>query len=182
MSESRFKLPQRGVVDWIGLRPARGAPMNVVEHADASAGRGLLGDYVAMRGSHKRQVTLMQAEHLYVLGLFLHRLEEVEPEHLRRNVLVRGINLLAFIGQKFHVGQTVLLGTGVCDPCVHMERTLGAGAFHAMQGHSGITASILIGGPIRRGDAVSLAARMPTASSEEGPRLRYFAQRRTDPI
>jgi len=50
--------------------------------------------------------------------------------------------------------ETVLIGTGACAPCSKMEETVAVGAFQAMRGHGGITASVERGGAIRVGDAV----------------------------
>ena len=56
-----------GRLDWIGLRPAREVPMAVVERVLARAGQGLEGDRYASRDG-KRQVTIVQAEHLPVIA------------------------------------------------------------------------------------------------------------------
>ena len=37
-------IPQRGIVDWIGVRPARSAPMQAEAQVLAQMGKGLDGD------------------------------------------------------------------------------------------------------------------------------------------
>lgn len=149
-------LPQIGRVDWIGLRPAREAPMQVVTNVLAQPGTGLLGDRYAGRSRGKRQVTLIQAEHIPVIASCAH-INELTPEMLRRNIVVSGINLLALKNRQFYVGHALLEYTGPCDPCSKMERDLGPGAYNAMRGHGGITARVLEEGEITVGGEVTLA-------------------------
>lgn len=145
-------LPQTGTVDWIGLRPTRGAPMSEVDQVVATTGAGLTGDRYK-GGSGKRGITLIQAEHLPVIAT-LSGHAAVEPATLRRNLVVSGIPLIALKGRRFRVGEVVLEGTESCDPCSLMEALLGPGGFNAMRGHGGLCARILQGGTIRRGDTV----------------------------
>lgn len=145
-------LPRAGRVEWIGLRPARMAPMDEVAEVVAESGGGLAGDRYA-GGSGKRGVTLIQAEHLPVIAA-LSGHSGVSPSMLRRNLVVSGLPLVALKGRRFRVGQTVLEGTDSCDPCSRMEAALGPGGFNAMRGHGGLCARIVEGGTIRVGDAV----------------------------
>ncbi len=142
-----------GTVVWIGLRPARGEPVVPVPSAHAEAGQGLVGDRYRTSRDGPRQVTLIQAEHLGVIAGFLGR-DEIEPGQLRRNLVVRGINLLALKGRRFRVGGALFEPTGACHPCSRMEEALGPGGFNAMRGHGGITARILASGEISVGNAV----------------------------
>ena len=145
-----------GRVDWIGISPARRAPIVAVETVAIAVGTGLAGDRHAARGRGKRQVTLVQAEHLAVLTRLLGR--EVQPTFLRRNLVVSGINVIALARARFTVGDVVLEGTGPCAPCSRMEETLGAGGFTACRGHGGITATVLVAGTVAIGDPVSWRA------------------------
>jgi MOSC domain-containing protein YiiM len=144
-----------GIVVWIGLRPARRAPVAVFEAAELVAGRGIEGDRAAARAGREgnRQVTLLAAEHLAAIGGFLGR-EPVAPEALRRNVVVRGANLLALKGRRFRLGTALLEWSGDCHPCSRLEETLGPGGYNAVRGHGGITARVLEGGTLRRGDGL----------------------------
>lgn len=144
-----------GRVVWIGLRPARLAAMHICETADLDPVSGISGDHYAGRSQRKRQVTLIQFEHLAVIAAFTGR--AVTLEQLRRNVAIADTNLLALKGAIFTIGSAVLRGTGLCHPCSRMESALGPGGYAAMLGHGGITAEIVHGGRIRVGDAVSLA-------------------------
>jgi len=150
-------LPQTGEVLWIGLRPGHRQPVESVEGAEAVPGNGLVGDRFRGRGAEsKRQVTLIQAEHLAAVGSFLGS-GPIDPALLRRNIVVSGLNLLALKEKHFRIGDAVLEYTGQCHPCSRMEETLGPGGYNAMRGHGGITARVIEGGLIRVGDGVRMS-------------------------
>lgn len=146
-------MPQVGRLEWIGVRPERGAPAQVLERVTLVAERGLEGDRSAARRGGKRQVSLIQAEHLEVVAKLM-RAERIDPAAVRRNLVVSGINLRALARLRFRVGACVLEGTGECHPCSNMEAALGDGGYAAMRGHGGILARVLEGGELRIGDEV----------------------------
>ena len=143
---------QHGTVAWIGIRPERKGNVVIVNQAEAIAGQGLSGDhYSGKNGS--RQVTIIQYEHLSVIASFMN-LSKIEAAQLRRNIALKGVNLLSLKDKKFKLGDAVLEMTGLCHPCSRMEENLGVGGYNAMRGHGGITAKILESGIIRLGDKV----------------------------
>lgn len=146
------QFPRVGRVDWIGLRPAREAPIRAVDSAVAVTGIGLEGDRYT-GGSGKRGVTLIQAEHLPAIAA-LSGHAEVTPVTLRRNLVVSGIPLIALKGRRFRVGEVLLEGTAPCDPCSKMEVALGAGGYNALRGMGGLCARVITGGALKIGDAV----------------------------
>ena len=154
-------VPRPGRLTWIGLRTARRGPIAVVDQADAVAGAGLLGDRKTARRApnprSKRQVTLIQAEHLDVVAALLDR-GPIDPVLVRRNLVVSGVNLQALDKRRFRVGDVVLEGAGPCHPCSRMEEddALGRGGYQALRGHGGIVARVLSGGTLRVGDLVDL--------------------------
>ncbi len=155
IAELKATLPQIGRVEWIGISPERLAPLRAVAEATLRPGKGIDGEHHAKgRGDSKRQVTLIQFEHLAGVAAMVGR-DSVPPELVRRNIAVSGINLLALKDRRFRVGDAVLEYTGPCDPCSRMEEVLGPGGFNAMRGHGGITARVLTGGTVRIGDQVA---------------------------
>ena len=146
-------IPQVGRLEWIGLRPAQRTALLVVASVRAEAGQGLIGDRYAESPGTKRQVTLIQAEHLPVIAALTGH-AAIPPEWLRRNLVVSGINLLALKDRRFRIGAVLLEGTGLCQPCSRMEEVLGPGGYNAMRGHGGITARVLNSGSLCVGDRV----------------------------
>jgi len=163
LRELTRQFPRSGRLEQILLRPARDQPVSSVDEVQALAGRGLDGDRSADRppGNSKRQVTLIQQEHLAVVATLLGR-EAVDPRLLRRNLVVSGLNLLAarslFKDQPLLlcIGGALIEVTGPCDPCSKMEQILGAGAYNALRGHGGVTGRVLRDAVLRVGDAVSV--------------------------
>ena len=150
-------LPQQGRLEWIGLRPARREPLLSVPEATAETDRKLAGDHARVKAGGKRQITLIQHEHLAAVGGFLGLAEAVDPGRLRRNLVVSGLNLLALKSRRVQLGDEIILEiTGECHPCSRMEEELGPGGYNAMRGHGGLTARIVQGGTLRVGDAVQM--------------------------
>jgi MOSC domain-containing protein YiiM len=143
-----------GQLAWIGLRPVRMAPVLSKTSAILIAGHGIEGDHYDTKRNGPRQVTLIAIEDLAATAAFL-GIAEVAPELLRRNLVTRGINLLALKDRRFHVGAALLEGTGECAPCGRIEANLGPGGYNAVRGHGGITARIVEAGEVRIGDVVA---------------------------
>ena len=131
----------------MSLRPVRCEPLEVFNHCKVFVA------YRASRAGGKRQVTLIQREHLDVVARLLGR-DAVDPALLRRNLVVSGINLLALHNERFRIGNVLFEGTGLCEPCSRMEEVLGTAGYNAMRGHGGIIARVIDGGLIALGDVV----------------------------
>lgn len=144
-----------GEVHYISVRPEKGKPVQVLSETFAQTG-GLLNDHSNKGNSEsKRQVTLIQEEHLKAAASFL-GMAEIDPGLVRRNIVVKGLNLNALNGRKFMIGEAVLEMTGFCPPCHRMEENLGNGGYNAMRGHGGITCRVVKEGKIKIGDKVSV--------------------------
>jgi len=155
---------QPGRVVLITVRPKRLEMVRIVDVVEAVAEVGLVGDHYAGKGG-KRQVTLIQAEHIKSIASFLGK-TEIDPKLTRRNIVVAGINLLSLKGKRFRVGQAVLEYSGECHPCSRMETNFGMGGYNAMRGHGGITAKVIQGGTIRPGDPIAQIVSGPGSTPE----------------
>ncbi len=157
MKEILDTLPQIGRLEQLTTRSKPRGDIVSLEQTEAIEGLGLASDHRTKNKKpnpeSKRQVTLIQAEHLQAVASMLGK-ENIDPALTRRNLVVSGINLLALKDKTFCVGEVVLEYTGLCHPCTRMEENLGPGGYNAMCGHGGITARVLKGGTIHVGDKV----------------------------
>jgi MOSC domain len=122
------------------------------------AGRGIPGDrYFDGTGTfsasekHGQQLTLIEAEVLDALredGLHL------TPADARRNIVTRGIDLNALVGQEFQVGTARCIGRRLCEPCSHLQRLTGRALLRPMVHRGGLRADILASGVVNVGDAI----------------------------
>jgi hypothetical protein len=152
-----------GTVEAIVLAPEAEGAMHQVDRAVARAGRGLEGDrYFDERGTfsnaHGRgyDLTLIEAEVLDTLELSTGRLT---PEEARRNIVTRGIELNALVGEHFRVGDVECFAQRLCEPCAHLERLTAAtgksGTLRALIHKGGLRADVLSDGEIRVGDQIA---------------------------
>ncbi len=152
--ELQNNFPHDGKVEWIGLRPERRARLEPVHSVEARKDRGLEGDHFSGKPGSKRQVTIVQHEHLAVVAS-LSGLGSVDPGMLRRNISISGINVLSLVDRRFRIGGAEFEGSGACHPCSRMEENLGRGGWNAMRGHGGITARVVASGHFSVGDPVA---------------------------
>jgi MOSC domain-containing protein YiiM len=148
---------ERVVAMFIG---ASGSPLQGVEEALAVVGRGLEGDrYFHKTGTFStwpgqgREVTLIEIETIESLDPHL----AIETGKARRNLVTRGVRLSDLVGCEFRVGEAVLRGVRLCDPCGHLEKLTRPGIMQALQNKGGLRADVVVGGNIRVGDALTLS-------------------------
>lgn len=123
------------------------------------AGVGVVGDrYAARAGFYSdlhhdgRQVTLFESETLQAIERD-YKIALTPMDH-RRNITTRGVPLNHLVGRRFSVGDTLLEGIMLSVPCRHIEHVTGKEIFNAMLHRSGLMARIVLGGPVRVGDAI----------------------------
>lgn len=139
---------------------AAGLPVLVGE-VRAVAGAGLVGDrYYEGQGTWShwpgggRQVTLIEEEVIASLQQVLTGV--VTAAQVRRNILTQHVELNAWVGLDFAVGEVVMRGVRLCEPCAHLEQHSHRGMAAALQHRGGLRADILHGGVIRQGDRLRL--------------------------
>jgi MOSC domain-containing protein YiiM len=148
--------PFQGRVEWIGIAPEKSGVIQPEAKVEIQQNAGIVGDHHFRPNSRsRRQVTLIQSEHLPAVAAML-RQSAIDPGLLRRNIVVSGINLASLHGRSFRIGKAVLRGTGDCIPCDRMEQNLGAGGYAAMLGHGGLTTVVVESGHVAVGDVVEV--------------------------
>ena len=149
----------QGTVVTIHITGEAARPMEAVAEVLAVPGQGLEGDrYFHTIGTYSnhpgsgREVTLIEAEALEALaretGIRL------PPGASRRNITTRGVPLSHLVGRRFRVGEVVLEGTRLCEPCTHLEGLTQKGVLPGLIHRGGLRTVILTGGTIRVGDVV----------------------------
>ncbi len=149
---------QPGTLTWIGLRPAHKAEMVEVDDCMALKDLGLEGDHrVEKTPGSGRQVTLISEEFINQIAGFTDT-PDLHPSILRRNMVVKGVNLNAMRHQQFRIGDALFEATALCHPCSRMEKALGPGGVVAMLGHGGLCCKIIKSGKIAVGDSLQVLA------------------------
>jgi MOSC domain-containing protein YiiM len=153
----------QGTVISIHIAPTGAAPMKSVTNAKAVAGRGLEGDrYYTKLGTYSNQagsgrdVTLIEIE--AINGLKRDYEVQLDSGQPRRNIVTRGVALNHLVEQEFRIGDVVLRGTRLCEPCAHMEKLPVKGAMRGLVHRGGLRAEIISGGSIRVGDTIQFQA------------------------
>lgn len=149
----------QGSVEAIHIVREAARPLEAVPEVRAVPGRGLEGDrYFHRAGTYSnhpgsgREVTLIEAEAIEAVaresGIALARGAS------RRNITTRGVPLNHLVGRRFRVGDVLLEGTRLCEPCTHLEGLTQNGILAALVHRGGLRTQILTGGTIRVGDPI----------------------------
>jgi MOSC domain-containing protein YiiM len=161
----------QGNVVSIHIAPEGGAHMITVPEARAVPGRGLEGDrYFAGTGHYSpkpsfggREVTLIEMETVEaLLGGVLNAEGErsalkLTAAETRRNIATSGVPLNHLVDRLFRVGDVLMKGTRLCEPCKYLETLTRPGVMSSLLHRGGLRAQILNEGIVRVGDAVEPA-------------------------
>jgi MOSC domain-containing protein YiiM len=136
------------------------ALMNSVTNARAVVGRGLEGDrYFNKAGTYSndpgsgRDITLIEIEAIEALRRDYQI--ELDPSQARRNIVTQGVALNHLVDREFKIGDVILRGTRLCDPCSHLEKLTRKGVMRGLIHRGGLRAEIISGGTLRPGDTIS---------------------------
>ena len=152
-------LPMNGNVVAIYAARTAEAPMQALAEAHLEAGRGIVGDryYVgtgtfSLVGRPDQEVTLIESEQIdsfnRLTGLSL------TYDGARRNVVTRGVQLNELVGVRFQVGQAILEGMRLCEPCAHLARLVSPEVLPGLVQRGGLRARVVDGGTIKPSDAI----------------------------
>jgi MOSC domain-containing protein YiiM len=142
---------------YIGSR--KGEALEPAEEAQAVPGKGLAGDRYFLQqgtfskpGSPDREVTLIEIEAIEALAQECQI--TLEAGQARRNLVTRGVPLNHLVGRQFRIGDVVLRGLRLCEPCGHLEALTAKGIQDGLRHRGGLRAQIIHGGLVRTGDAI----------------------------
>jgi nitroimidazol reductase NimA-like FMN-containing flavoprotein (pyridoxamine 5'-phosphate oxidase superfamily)/MOSC domain-containing protein YiiM len=149
----------RGSVQAIQIAPEEGAPVKSVTSIEASAGRGLIGDrYCAPKPLSPEErtgtdVTLVAIEDVEALaedGI------HITPLDTRRNIVTQGVPLNYLVGKRFRLGNAILEGVLLCEPCATLGKYTGKGnrIVNSMLHRGGLRANVIRSGLIHTGDTI----------------------------
>lgn len=113
------------------------------------AGSGVRGDrFYNHKENYKGQITFFEDE-VYQSLCREFGIWDKPASVFRRNILVRGCQLSALIGQEFQIQDIRFFGVEECKPCYWMDRAFCRGAEPALKGRGGLRARVLTGGVLR---------------------------------
>jgi MOSC domain-containing protein YiiM len=149
----------RGEIVSTHIATNHSSPMTETDGVYAVAGKGIEGDrYAEERGFYsnkkgpQRQATLFEAEVLETIRRDQH--VELSANECRMNLITRNVPLSHLVGRKFRVGEAVLRGIKINEPCQHLEDVVGKRVLSALVHRYGLNAEAVESGRIRSGDAV----------------------------
>ena len=115
-------------------------------------GRGVENDrFFDYEEDYKGQVTLFDYA-TYEKVMMEFELQDLEPSAFRRNVVVKGVDLNALIGEEFTLGGVRLSGSQEAKPCYWMDEACGPGVEKFLKGFGGLRCRILSGGKLAKGN------------------------------
>ena len=149
-----------GTLLHIHITPAKSQPMQRLDKARLIAGKGIEGDRYAlgtgtysMKPGEDRQITLIEAEMLARVAA--DDGHEISVDEHRRNLTVEGVPLQHLVGLRFRVGNALLEGVRINQPCKYLNMMLKRDVYMPLWNRSGLNCKILEGGLIRPGDTIT---------------------------
>lgn len=143
----------------IHIARAKAEPLVRVRRATLVVDRGIEGDRYwnesgtfSKKRTPDRQVTLIEEEALLAAAADYD--VKAKPGDARRNIVTRGVALNHLVGRIFQVGDVVLEGIMLCEPCGHLAKLSSPQLRAALVHRGGLRARILQGGIIQPGDSV----------------------------
>jgi MOSC domain-containing protein YiiM len=151
-----------GTLVAIYTSPSAGEPMDSRDEVRAVEGVGLEGDRYALtvrtgkfsnREGTGRQVTLIEREAVAAANAEAHL--ELSEGDTRRNLVTDGVPLNHLLDRTFRIGDVVLHGRRLAEPCSYLASLTTPGASRALVHRGGLRADVLTGGTLRVGDVIT---------------------------
>ncbi len=135
--------------------------MRSVDRAHLEKGRGVVGDRYhsgngtfseKLKSSADSEVTLIESEQVDRFN----RLNNLDIDYgaPRRNVVTQGVELNKLVNTRFRVGEVLLQGIRLCEPCAHLARLVSDKILPGLVHRGGLRARIVSGGSIKPADSI----------------------------
>jgi MOSC domain-containing protein YiiM len=147
-----------GFVEAIYIAPTATGATSAVDAVSAIPGVGLEGDrYALKQGTFYKpepdfELTLIESEAIEALRRDYHI--ELSASDARRNIVTRGVALNHLVGKEFTVGNVLIRGIRLCEPCEHLQTLTGKPLIKGLRHRGGLRAQILSKGTIHAGDPI----------------------------
>lgn len=150
-----------GKLEFIFMTADAGAPLVAVDEAMLEAGRGLVGDRYyrgsgtfseKLKGLADSELTLIESEEIDSFN----RETGLSLGHgaFRRNLITTGVRLNGLVGRQFRIGESLLEGIRLCEPCAYLAKTVAKQVLPGLVQKAGLRARIVEGGTVRAGDSI----------------------------
>ena len=148
------------MIERIFISPTAGQAQTDCAEVEAVAGCGIAGDrYFSHNTGSGQSITLVEAA---VIEAFVDEFGRTADWSItRRNLVTRGVRLNDLVGRTFHVGEAMLFGIELCEPCSSLGKALAgpelapAEVVRWFLHRGGLRADILVSGIIRVGDTLA---------------------------
>lgn len=138
----------------IFIAKEKSASTYALERAHIHAGVGIEGDrYFSQQGTFSkgkkkhRELTMIEIES--VIAIKRDYGVEVLPKDLRRNLLVKDVALNHFVGKKLRIGDVVVEGIELCEPCGYLSDLLNHPLKDALKHRGGLRCRVITGGEVK---------------------------------
>jgi MOSC domain-containing protein YiiM len=148
-----------GTIHSIHIAAGPKEALHAVGEVRAIPGVGLEGDrYALKQGTFYKpepdfELTLIEAEAIDAIKTEYK--VQIAPGELRRNLVTRGVPLNHLVGREFRIGDVLIRGIRLCEPCNHLEALTKQPVVKSLRHRGGLRAQILKAGTIHVGDTVS---------------------------
>lgn len=149
----------QGTVESIHIASHAAEPTFSVVEIRALPGKGLEGDrYATQQGTFSKpkpdhELTLIEAESIEAASRDYQ--VQLTPGEARRNLVTRGVPLNHLIGKEFKIGEVMVRGIRLSEPCDHLQKLTGKPVIKSLLHRGGLRAQILSEGIIRVGAPIS---------------------------
>lgn len=133
------------------------------DSVELKAHKGIVGDRYFGKMRHPGQnITLVEAEEIEAFCAQTNR--ALDMTLTRRNVVTRGIRLNALVGKEFRIGNAVLRGVELCEPCSKLAGALATDILPAKevverwQHRAGLRADVVESGVVACGNPININA------------------------